>query len=291
MKISVEYGTSLLEHDISELLTVGNLNDVDESDIIESIKEAIDINGDIDYLWDEIYDAVSNFDVLPQGEFDYEEDSQKLYQIAKRNLNEVKDKTDILLTQYDDRNSPMKSRKISFFSILEDLLDCDYGDCGWDARLGQYVEERLMKFVELSRWHWGLQKQSGDIIEDVAEWPEPVCYGKSYEWGNENLQPVIWFGLDREKPNAHWILWNREKCKIDNFWFNNESWDILEVLVENLNDSFLIWYTAECGFVTPDMDVLLSDCPVTLKVDELIENTSVKMEEFFVDQWKKRRKH
>ena len=291
MKFSIECSHPLLKEKYKpdELIRIEILNQVDESKFIDKFEQTLEGSGNIEYLWDDVEDILGDENPIPQGSFDLKRESQAYYLKAKQGLNKYKPETNLLLTIYDDDNKPIQSKRISFFKILDDMLEQIYGDCGWDARLSGFIGARLMKFAQLSTWHYGLQKQSREIIEDISKWPKPVRDENSYTWGND-LLPIMWFGLDSGKPDSNWILWHRRQKGLSNLWSVSLPWEILEVLIANINDSFLIWYTEECNCQTPDIKLILEKCPVALGNRKTCQGLSTLMEEFFITQWNKNSK-
>lgn len=293
MKYHIESQDPFMElHiDADELITANHLDELDEDQFLDDFQNAIEKNADIDYLYNCVMEAYS--DLMPEayGSFDLNVVDKLVFHQANENLEKLRDTMILTITEYNESGKTIHKKEISYFEVVQSLLDYDHSDCGWYATLGSYIEDCLMGFERQSRWHFGLQKQNGQIEEDVSQWPAPYEEEGRYRWTTQGskLKPIIWFGLSDTVPDSNWVLWTNNNS-INNLWFLDSDWEVMEALIQNVNDSFLIWYTAECGCYAPNMNSILRECPVAVNAEDSAQIIADKIENFFLNQWKLQQK-
>ena len=289
MKYHIESQDSFIElHiDADTLITADHLDELDENQFLDDFQKAIEENSDIDYLHDYVSDTHSDLTPIAQGSFDLDVVDRTVFQKATDNLQAFKEKANLTITEYDGCGKIIATKEISFFPILQKVLTRHYEDSGWDGCVSFYIENCLMAFEEQGRWHYGLQTPCGSIEENVSEWPAPHTDNGHCRWITDGveLQPIIWFGLDNQAPDPKWILWNYTHS-IDDIWFSDSDWDAMENLIENVNNGFLIWYTAEVACFGPDMKSVLSECSVDVNSEDSVQEITDKIETFFLSKWK-----
>jgi len=69
------------------------------------------------------------------------------------------------------------------------------------------------------------------------------------------------------------------------FWFESVAWTIMEQLIEEVDESFLIWYTAECNRCVPDMYGIMKKCPIELDEGDTTETIHKKVNDYFIEQY------
>ena len=195
-------------------------------------------------LWDLYIDILSaSSPIVPQGSFEEAEIYNRVCRNAKEYITLNRNKWIVECIRFDDICHEKQTELINVTELLLDILDDDSSTGDFDARLSKYVESCLLEFVENSTWH----------IENDC----------------------VWFGID--KPFVAWQIYSETEPEDIAFWFESDSWTIMTHLGD-FSDSFLIWYTAECGCWTPDMSDISNSCPVQFEETDTIESILKKAE-------------
>lgn len=189
-------------------------------------------------LWDLYIDILSTSSpVVLQGAFVESEIYNRVCGNAKEYIISNQNRWTVECVLFDDNCNAKQTELINVTELLLEMLDDDSSTGEFDARLSGYVESCLLEFVKNSTWH----------IENDC----------------------MWFGIDR--PLATWQI-NSEMDQTDlAFWFETDAWTIMSHLGD-FSDSFLIWYTAECGCWTPDISDISNSCPVQFEETDTIES-------------------
>ena len=98
------------------------------------------------------------------------------------------------------------------------------GLSGWefDAEMCSYVEDCLQRYADIGVW------QNGTDLD----WFAPVGQG----------------------PQQPWII--EHNGELPDFWQETDTWQWMGY-VGNFSDSFLTWYTGECGCNVPDIEKIV----------------------------------
>ena len=210
-----------IDYDIGDYDRIADISPDDLADLIEYLQ---------DELWDFYSDIISGCEVVPRGVFDEREMNSWVCGHARERIESERDN---LLLEISDGNS---SISVCIADCLLEMLDSD-SSCGeFDARVGGYVEQCLLDFVNNASWH----------IENGR----------------------LWFGLD--KCLQEWCIDSNTTQDNLEFWSDCQSWTIMKH-IGNFDDCFLIWYTAECGYWTPDMNEIREQCPVSFDETDTVE--------------------
>lgn len=145
-----------------------------------------------------------------------------------------------------DNNEEIFRSDLDLESMMVDWVSNREGDDGESIRVGQAMINGMEKYLSVASWH------SGWIAG---------CYG---------LKPIMWFGIDGEKPEEGWILNDCDNLEAGStwstFWFCDEPWDDWKNRVPDADDGFLTWMTMECDMSLPKLADALKTCPI--EVDE-----------------------
>ena len=148
-----------------------------------------------------------------------------------------------LVLEVSDKSS---LHTVNITDMLLDMLEDDFGTGEFDAVLSGYVENCLMEFVKSRSWH---------IEKDC-----------------------LWFGGEDRLGS-----WRIDSATVQDdlaFWFEYDSWTVMEWL-GNFTECFLIWYTAECGCWTPDMNEIREKCPIPFDKTDTVGSLIAKASALF----------
>lgn len=188
---------------------------------------------------------------------------------------------------------------IGLCSILNKIIESRESDID----VGFYVLSMLRKFLIRGCWHYGLMNRDGVVLEDKSKWPKPKIDPDGVRWivNEEELNAVIWFGLDGETPIEYWSIDKRDKrfarmpycegCDVEfwkSCWFNHFWTFDWNVLTDN-NEGLIIWMFAECGMDEPvvEFEQVKTACPITLDENDSRTILSRKIDDFFLEESRK----
>ena len=151
----------------------------------------------------------------------------------------------------------------------EKLMECGF----WDDT-DEYIETALGKFVDDSKWSFGL-RNGDDYIEDIEDWPVPKEDGSWIDEDGNTLKPCMWFGNGYDE----WLL---DGDNLD-FWLSAcpENY-----VVEVIYDAFAGCY----GGGIPGFEEVVESCPIKIEADDTPESIDKKIQEFLVKQYKEAHK-
>ena len=214
-----------------------------------SLKEYLTENySDVFYeiLWDLYAVGKSN------GSISYDEAYRKLVDETKENIHKKYGDVFINLFVLKANKAIKASCSVSVEDILIEFLDRETECSEFDAKVGKYVESSIFKFLNSSKWHYGYRNQDGTYTE--------VSNASEHAAISDKSCPVLWFGPDNTAPLPKWSIIPGEEHGFQDY----DQWELLDYLVDDCNDCFSIWYLAECGYDLPDMEAILSECPITI---------------------------
>lgn len=259
MKLILRHGDTV----ISEMVDEG------DNGLLEEVGDALS----------DIIDALFTIDDPPaQGYFpDTGYISYLLHENVKSRLVDV-------LGEYTLVNEDECS-KVDLLPIVNKIVEEREMGYSSNIDIGYCVISMLKKFLVEGRWHYGLRRSDGAILESPSKWPAPQIENTSIGWrlGGDSLEPVIWFGLDGEAPIDCWTLDKNDRqfvlmpyiegCNVEfwkSFWFNN-FWTFDWNVLLNKDDVLITWMFAECGMDEPvkEFEMVKKQCPI-----QLIENDS-----------------
>lgn len=228
-----------------------------------------------EFLFDEQVDAFyDRLDtVYPEGKrngnLSYYEAYEHFVNEAKANIQKKYGDFNVQLVAKDVCGSMRGCYSIPVADVFVEVLE-NNTECGeFDAVIGKYIESSLIKFVKSSSWHLGYQNLDGSTSEitNIVECTAVV----------EKSCPILWFGPNGEEPIDKWsITVGKEHGFV---WV--DQWCLLEYLIEDCNDCFSTWYLAECGYFLPDMEAILTECPVEISEADTVESINLKFYNYF----------
>ena len=149
-------------------------------------------------------------------------------------------------------------------SYVEDMVNSREDDCQSSIDVGEAMIKGMEKYVASASWHYDL------ISED------------------EKKKPVMWFGLDGEKPEEGWILNIEDNpdsgTSWKSFWFADDQW---ENRVPDADSVFLIWVETECDLYLPSLEDVLKTCPIDVNKQDDYEALTRKITNLIQERDKK----
>lgn len=249
----------------------------------------------VDYADDVITDAfqsviekaMEQYEPEADGFFDIYDITAELYIRADDYIASVASNIHIFADEIDTNGQVASHMELDAVKILQSLIElrpaCEMGYI--DA--GGCVEQSLVKFVAEGSWHFGL-KADDRIICDKKEWPAPRDENGKTIWdkNGEDLLPIFWFGISGKAPIPIWTIdCNMPENSIA-FWFEQHRGYVLEPLLSDPDEGFLIWYLMECGRFVPEVDEIREGCPIDFSADDSADMIARKINDFFVEQYR-----
>ncbi len=219
------------------------------------------------------------------GRYNLQDISNRLYPGAKeyiaRNIHGVY----VHLKEHED-DEVVTDVSIPLAEILGQIID-ERMECeSWDCDLGGIIEDSLLRFEQEGSWHFGLIADD-QVISDVELWPSPSRECGNLIWKKDEVvyKPIIWFG-NSDTPVVPWVLYKDMSLEIQEFWMETDEDQFMQAVIEDCNDTFLVWYFAECGRCIPDMDDIKKGCPIDLNSDIESDAFWNSFNEFFLTEYR-----
>lgn len=207
----------------------------------------------------------------PNGNISYYEACDQFISKTKSSIQKKHGDSRIHLIAKSSDGSIKGNYSISIATLLSEVLD-NYSERGeFDAIISSYVESSLHKFVNDSSWHLGFQHQSGNYTETNSL--------SEYAAVKNKQHPILWFGIDGIAPIDKWSI---IPGKEHNFKWIDE-WDLLKCLIDDCSDCFATWYIGECGNWLPDMEQILTTCPIAIDDINTADSLNEKILSYFTD--------
>ena len=256
--------STLFQQHVNNLLVDNSLKSIEKELLVEYIADDAR-----DYFWDSLYEFYPEGELLTKISL---EAAEKAF-IAKtqENIEANREAFNITISLLDDSKNVIESLLISGADILLSFLEDESSSGEFYAKIGGYIEKSMELFVDSSVWHFGYINKDGIIIE--------LRTATEYEGNFENERPILWFGPKDVLPEKIWTIKYDEPLAEE--WFYDDQWALIDYLIDDCNDSFSIWYIAECGRWLPDMCEILQTCPIKFEEDETTETVRCKFEHFF----------
>lgn len=247
------------------------------------------------YVTDELQDfflddALNQYTAFPCGFFnDTYSISAEICRLAEMFITSISKLLMVSSKRIDNSNTVMEQVNVDIEKLLirsiEERFDCEQSY----IYAGTFIEDCLILFVDKSIWQCGLKNVDGTIITDINKWPVPKIINGENSWiiDQQKAVPVLWYGLENEKPISRWTFGVKEEEQNLSFWFESDEWTIMEQLIEKVDESFLIWYTAECGRCAPDMYEIMKKCPIESNEGDTTETVHKKVNDYFIEQYNK----
>lgn len=266
----------------------------DEKDLFYAINENIEDIFDDEYIQeclDELIDDyIYNYSPVSPYGLDLDQIYQEMYAQVHNKIDGLA--KNLILTAAETGSGGNSSIKYVLDTniIISDLHnrvlareECEQSDCD----TGGVVEKCLQIIEDNGTWKFGL-KYGEQILTNIQDWPAPCEVQGKIKWLRDKIEliPIIWFGTETTAlPDSKWSISFDSSDAFENFWFEDDSWYVVEYLVDNVNDGFLIWYFPECGRCAPDMAAIIGKCPIAFAKDDTNEIIERKINTFFVSQY------
>ena len=248
-----------------------------ECDGLRNADDASALTKHLSLLTDELQEYIFDFErelllerlseLYPEGdaikEFDLDVIYPSFIEQTELNIKERYADAVIEIIAYNDDGTIRCSSTISVAAIFLKLLENENSYSEFDANVGAYVESCLMCFTASSRWHYGHISRNGELVNA----------------GRADGIPLLWYGPDNTPPIDKWTIKYGED--FSDIWGQPDNWELLNCLIDNCTECFSIWYTAECCYWLPDMEEILSTCPVPFLLNDDLEDINRKIDMFF----------
>lgn len=274
MKLSIICTAADIDIDYQEFL------DSVESDALSGADDTSTLAKHLSLLTDELQEYIFDFErelllerlseLYPGGdmieEFDFDVIYPSFIDQTELNIKERYADAVIELIAHNDDGTIRCSSTISVVAIFLKLLENESSYGEFDANVGAYVESCLMDFTASSRWHYGHISRNGELVN--ASSADGI--------------PLLWYGPDNTPPIDKWSIKYGES--LSKHWFEEDSWELLNYLIDQCAEGFSIWYTAECCYWLPDMEEILSICPISFSEADSVEDVNRKFDIYFRDK-------
>ena len=240
-----------------------------------------------DYL---IFDAIDSYSPPKHGYYNLTQLTEEMYSAAREFLEKESSGVRISAKPVNIRDSLAEDAKQYDFSlsrIFDEIIEERSIDECASSDAGSIIEKSLLYFEKNSCWQYGL-KRDGEIILDPSQWPCPTICNDDVKWikNGRELFPIIWFGLRNEPPLHRWSLCQSTTADDIDFWFK-DIWDYqLEMLGEDFDQIFLVWYLYECGYASIDIDEIRNNCPICIEKSLTPHTLRERIIAFFLSQAK-----
>ena len=222
-----------------------------------------------DYFNTEFDDILSNMigdiSFVPKARYSLEESYGVFRDLALEEARKTAEKYRVIYTFTDeDKKKELFRSNLDLKSMMEEWVNNREDDCQSSPDVGGAMIRGMEKYVSNASWH---------------------CKWISDDKGKK---PVMWFGLDDEKPEEGWIL-NTEKdpstgLNWNDFWFCYDSSIDWENRVPDADNVFLTWMTAECDMSLPPLKEVLKTCPIEVNEQDDYSTLTQKIAEFLQKQ-------
>lgn len=238
-----------------------------------------------DTFQEEIEAALSQYKKEAAGYFNLKSEAEKLYSAACDYINNMAGDKKIVLSEIDDSDNIIASVEYKLADYLTYCIKSRVENETEDYDVGAIVEDSLEKFMEKGIWNYGLKSKEA-IETDSNNWPKYILHDGVPIWrsGSIEYEPIIWFGPEGSYPQGPWILSSNMTSESLSFWFEEDPNLLMENIIEDCNESFLIWYLWECGRSYPDMDYIMKSCPISFDENTSPRNIKEIINQFFIDK-------
>lgn len=210
--------------------------------------------------------------------------SDRLYPGARDYIARNVSETDVHLKEYEgeeeitDVSIPLA--KI-LDRIIEERMECE----SWHCDLGGIIEDSLLRFEKEGSWHFGLIAEN-QVLLDARLWPSPSRVNGDIIWqkGENVYNPTLWFA-NSDTPITPWALYKGMSTETQEFWMETEDYSIMQALIEDCDENFLVWYFLECGRSAPNMEEIKRRCLVNINTDIGSDAFWNSFNEFFLDKY------
>lgn len=245
--------------------------DINDTDIVE------------DWFGDLIYEALNQYEPVPQGTFCLEDLGEKLYGTAQAYIDKVAPGIDVFTKDITESGQQINIKRVDITELLREALQDRSEREQFYCDMGEYVEKSLMLFEKLATWHIGFQCEdcnAKEMIDNTDKWPAPCKKDDGIVWekNHKRYKPILWFGIEGNDPDPIWTICDDN----ESFW----RWHcpVGDLVDEDYSDAFTYWYM-ECGMAGPDGESILNNCPLGYINDEDWVHLDERINEFFLKKY------
>lgn len=280
--VKCEIGCEDNDHDIHEELTLELRDDDTVEDVV--VDEVIDIFRE---EYEDIIEKAMDSPIVLEvdGRYNLHNISDRLYPGAKAYIAQSVAGIMVRVKEFESEKV-VYDCSIPLAVIIDKIIEERMGCESWDCDLGGIIENSLLRFEKEGSWHFGLIADS-QILSDARFWPSPSKISGELNWkiGEAIYKPTIWFG-NSDTPIAPWVIYKGMPLDTQAFWKETDEYYIMQALIEDCNDTFLMWYFPECGRCAPDMEEIKHRCPVDLNIEIESDIFWNNFNEFFLHKYK-----
>ena len=235
----------------------------------ETVEDVEKENYEFGFLDDLLIEANQQWDEKPQGYFSLREAEEKVYSKAKQYIKELEPQLKILSKEVDEDGRVIRSKEILIYELVWKLLEEDYFNSDYYARVSWYVEACIRAFEDEAVWLVGICNSQGEVIDDPAFLEEAEWQDGDWLFNGREYHSLIWYGLPKSKPILRWTI-NENTSQSDlKFWFSTDTYSLMKELGD-FDESFLYWYDMELGFDGPNMKKIRESCPISFEETDSI---------------------
>ena len=222
-----------------------------------------------DELWQIIDDVRYDYTPEPIGVFSSENEAEELViDIQRKKLLNMGRDIVAVSEKLDNVGKILCSKHIHMNDMLLKMYDDMCNDHDGYLCIG-YIEDCLNEFVRLGQWHIDCLDNHGNKAELRSISNLQKAEGCLVSSNGEKYFPVLWFGIDKMTP-----LWSiccdttDEQLK---FWHSDTIDEFFSAMGDFSDTCFMIWYGPECGCWIPDMEKILTQCPVKICSNDTVK--------------------
>lgn len=188
-------------------------------------------------FWDGFCDGLSEITLQPRARYSYVKSFDEYRELALITIHNMADEFKAIYIFADEDDQILFQGVLDLFSVFERWVDQRLEEEQGNIDIGYAMIRGMEKYIEIGSWHY-------DWLSD----------------GDER-RPIMWFGLEREKPEEGWILnmWDPENEEVwKGFWYSTD-WEIRVPDEERMLSN---WMAMECAEYLPSLEEVLKSCPI-----------------------------
>ena len=231
------------------------------------------LNSDIeDFLQEELsnnlFELLESVYFEPKARYELAEAYDEFTKLALAEAKSMAEKCKVEYCFADSENQVVDEGEYDMEPFVRKWINEREEDCLCSIDVGNAVIRSMEQYVNSSTWHAAML------------------------FKGEEQTPVMWFGMQGERPEEGWILNIADDAGTgkswSDFWFCEDSWEDWKNRVPDADDIFLNWMTAECDLSLPSLEEVLTSCPISVDVDVDYETLTSRIASYLRDQEKRR---
>lgn len=204
---------------------------------------------------DILCDMISTISFAPKARYYLSDAYDEFRELALTEAKETAKKyRAIYIFTDDEENKELFRSELDLAYLMEEWVNNREDDCQSSVDVGEAMIKGMEQFVASASWH----------------------YARIYE--GTNKKPIMWFGLNGEKPEEGWILNLEDNPNTEttwkDFWFSDDQWTNR---VPDADSGFLIWMEAECAMFLPSLQDVLGTCPIDVNEQDDYQTLSLRI--------------